>query len=98
MPPFAASGANTGIADAHNLGWKLAVVLRGDASTRLTDTYDLERRPAGWFVAEQSARRTRSLRDPEPDPTLAHPFVLAAGGVQYTRGALVPEPDREPER
>jgi putative polyketide hydroxylase len=91
MPPFAASGANTGIADVHNLGWKLAAVLRGTAAPGLLDSYDLERRPAGWFVADQSARRVDTFRLGTPDPTLAHPFVLAAGGFQYTEGALVPD-------
>ncbi len=101
MPPFAASGANTGIADAHDLGWKLAAVLAGTADPTLLDSYEAERRPAGWFVADQSARRTL---DPgaAPDPDLAHPFVLAAGGFQYRTGALRRSPadehDVEPVR
>jgi putative polyketide hydroxylase len=91
MPPFAASGANTGIADVHNLAWKLAAVLGGQASAGLLDSYDAERRPAGWFAADQSSRRTQQIRDRSaPDPALAHPYVLAAGGFQYTAGALVP--------
>lgn len=96
MPPFAALGANTGIADAHNLGWKLAAVLRGDASDALLDSYDAERRPAGWFAADQSARRAQNFSLTEVDPTLAHPFVLAAGGFQYTDGALIPDGSTEP--
>ncbi len=95
MPPYAASGANTGIADAHNLAWKLAAVLRGDAGPALLDSYSAERRPAGWFAADQSTRYTRAFGDPAaaPDPTLAHPFVLAAGGFQYRAGALAVDPD-----
>lgn len=96
MPPFAASGANTGIADVHNLGWKLAAVPRGMAAPALLDSYDTERRPAGWFAADQSVRRGRSFSLGTPDPTLAHPFVLAAGGFQYMHGALVPDGRREP--
>ncbi|MBN6036873.1 FAD-dependent monooxygenase [Amycolatopsis sp. 195334CR] len=96
MPPFAASGANTGIADVHNLGWKLAAVLRGEAAPRLLDSYDAERRPAGWFAADQSTRRADTFRLGTEDPTLAHPFVLAAGGFQYTAGALVPDGSIEP--
>lgn len=38
-------GANTGIADAHNLAWKLAAVLRGESTPDLLATYDAERRP-----------------------------------------------------
>ena len=98
MPPYAASGANTGIADVHNLAWKLAAVLRGEADSALLDSYDTERRPAGWFAADQSARRSAAFRDGagEPDPTLAHPFVLAAGGFQYPAGAFVPDGSVEP--
>nr|BFE59353.1 FAD-dependent monooxygenase [Dactylosporangium thailandense] len=96
MPPYAASGANTGIADVHNLGWKLAAVLRGQAAAGLLDSYHAERRPAGWFAADQSARRTESFKLGTPDPTLAHPYVLAAGGFQYTAGAIVPDGSEEP--
>ncbi|MDI5981682.1 FAD-dependent monooxygenase [Amycolatopsis magusensis] len=96
MPPFAASGANTGIADVHNLGWKLAAVLRGEAAPGLLDSYDAERRPAGWFVADESTRRADTFLTGEEDPTLAHPYVLAAGGFQYRAGALVPDGSTEP--
>lgn len=94
MPPFAANGANTEIADAHNLAWKLATVLHDQADDLLLDSYDTERRPAGWFAADQSARRTQQIQDRSaPDPTLAHPYVLALGGFQYTAGALIPPAD-----
>jgi 2-polyprenyl-6-methoxyphenol hydroxylase-like FAD-dependent oxidoreductase len=46
MSPFGARGLNSGVADAENLAWKLAFVLRGDAPTALLDTYEAERRPA----------------------------------------------------
>jgi putative polyketide hydroxylase len=55
MPPWGGMGANTGIADAHNLAWKLAMVLRGEARPALLDTYDAERRPVGVVAAEDSA-------------------------------------------
>lgn len=45
--PQAAQGANAGIQDALNLGWKLAFVHRGDARGLLLDTYEEERRAAG---------------------------------------------------
>jgi hypothetical protein len=46
-------GANTGIEDAHNLAWKLAAVLRGEAPSRLLDSYDDERRPIAWLRHDQ---------------------------------------------
>jgi 2-polyprenyl-6-methoxyphenol hydroxylase-like FAD-dependent oxidoreductase len=45
--PVGAQGMNTGIQDAYNLGWKLALVARGEAPASLLDSYDLERRPVG---------------------------------------------------
>ncbi len=47
---------NTGIQDACNLGWKLALVARGLAEEGLLDSYDTERRPVGRFVARFTDR------------------------------------------
>ncbi|MBL8382634.1 MAG: FAD-dependent monooxygenase [Burkholderiales bacterium] len=44
-PPAAGLGLNSGIQDAHNLAWKLAMVLRGQAGDALLDSYEAERRP-----------------------------------------------------
>jgi 2-polyprenyl-6-methoxyphenol hydroxylase-like FAD-dependent oxidoreductase len=57
MPPNGGFGGNTGIQDAHNLAWKLAMVIRGDAGRELLDTYDTERRPVGTFTTEQAYSR-----------------------------------------
>jgi 3-(3-hydroxy-phenyl)propionate hydroxylase len=46
MSPFGARGLNSGVADAENLAWKLARVLRRNADDGLLDTYDAERRTA----------------------------------------------------
>jgi 2-polyprenyl-6-methoxyphenol hydroxylase-like FAD-dependent oxidoreductase len=54
MPPKQGLGVNTAIASAQNLAWKLADVLEGKASTSLLSTYESERRPVAWLVAEQS--------------------------------------------
>src|SRR6516225_902250 len=48
---------NTGILDAHNLGWKLALVASGRAPGTLLDSYGAERRP----VAEEVVRLTHAL-------------------------------------
>lgn len=45
MPPFAGQGMNSGIRDAHNLAWKLAMCASGTAGPELLDSYDVERRP-----------------------------------------------------
>jgi 3-(3-hydroxy-phenyl)propionate hydroxylase len=44
QPPFFGQGMNSGIRDATNLAWKLALVLKGSAGDGLLDTYDSERR------------------------------------------------------
>jgi 2-polyprenyl-6-methoxyphenol hydroxylase-like FAD-dependent oxidoreductase len=45
--PAGGQGMNTGIQDAWNLGWKLALVARGEAPEALLDTYHAERHPVG---------------------------------------------------
>ena len=44
-PPTGGLGLTSGIQDAHNLCWKLAAVLKGEAEDALLDTYEAERRP-----------------------------------------------------
>ena len=57
VPPNGGFGGNTGVHDAHNLAWKLALVLNGTAGPGLLATYDAERRPVGEFTVEQSYAR-----------------------------------------
>lgn len=57
MPPTGGFGGNTGIHDAHNLAWKLALVLKGHAHPDLLDTYEAERKPIARFTVEQAYSR-----------------------------------------
>jgi putative polyketide hydroxylase len=59
--PWGGFGANTGIADAHNLAWKLAAVLTRRAAPALLDTYEPERRPRAVLAASQARLRTDFL-------------------------------------
>jgi len=63
LPPTGGQGMNTGIADVHNLIWKLKLVLDGLAPDSLLDTYDAERRPVAGFNVEQSARNAKKMAD-----------------------------------
>ena len=49
-PPYAGQGMNSGIRDAHNLGWKLVAVLGRGFSNSLLDTYQTERRDHAWAL------------------------------------------------
>jgi 2,4-dichlorophenol 6-monooxygenase len=51
-PPTTGLGLNTSIQDAHNLAWKLALVLRGVAEPSLLDSYGVERRPIGELTCD----------------------------------------------
>jgi 2-polyprenyl-6-methoxyphenol hydroxylase-like FAD-dependent oxidoreductase/heme-degrading monooxygenase HmoA len=53
-PPAGGQGMNTGIQDAWNLGWKLALAVRGRAAPGLLDSYEAERRPAGKMIVDRA--------------------------------------------
>ncbi|WP_428263272.1 FAD-dependent monooxygenase [Haliangium sp.] len=59
--PIGSQGMNTGIQDAYNLSWKLALVLRRQAPVSLLDSYEAERLPIGEEVVHMSDRATRVL-------------------------------------
>jgi len=68
-PPTGGLGMNTGLQDAHNLGWKLASVCRGEALESLLDSYEAERLPVGQQVVELTSSRMDDLyRRHERDP------------------------------
>ncbi|WP_275002848.1 FAD-dependent monooxygenase [Promicromonospora iranensis] len=57
--PFGGQGMLTGLGDAENLAWKLALVTRGRAADSLLDTYEAERRPLATDVLRGTANVTR---------------------------------------
>ncbi len=60
-PPTGGQGMNTGIQDAYNLAWKMALVLHGKASPQLLDTYESERRPVGADVVARTRTASEQL-------------------------------------
>jgi 2-polyprenyl-6-methoxyphenol hydroxylase-like FAD-dependent oxidoreductase len=64
MPPTGGFGGNTGVADAHDLAWKLAMVTAGEAGPGLLETYDAERRPVSDLIVEQAYTRYVLRVDP----------------------------------
>jgi 2-polyprenyl-6-methoxyphenol hydroxylase-like FAD-dependent oxidoreductase len=68
-PPTGAQGMNTGIQDAWNLAWKLALAIEGGAHPGLAASYDAERRPVGEEVVERTVRHaTRGVQSDPADP------------------------------
>lgn len=55
-PPAGGQGMNTGIQDAWNLAWKLALAVRGMAAPGLLDSYETERRPEGEEIVGRAVR------------------------------------------
>jgi 2-polyprenyl-6-methoxyphenol hydroxylase-like FAD-dependent oxidoreductase len=54
--PVGAQGMNTGLQDAYNLGWKLAMVISGDGREALLDSYESERIPVAQRLLETTDR------------------------------------------
>ncbi|MFG2335506.1 FAD-dependent monooxygenase [Streptomyces yangpuensis] len=83
--PFGGQGMNTGLGDAENLAWKLALVTAGRAGSGLLDTYEAERRPVAREVLSSTSAMTglvvgatpwaRCLRDRVFVPLLNRPAV-----------------------
>jgi len=59
--PFGARGGNNGIQDAGNLGWKLALVVQGQAGEALVDSYHHERHAAAVENLRVTSRTARFL-------------------------------------
>lgn len=71
VSPFGARGANSGMQDVDNLGWKLGMVVRGEAPDALLDTYDEER----VFGADENIlNSTRSTDFISPKSNISHIF------------------------
>ncbi|KUL46045.1 oxidase [Streptomyces sp. NRRL F-4489] len=62
VSPLGAFGLNTGMADAHNLAWKLAMVLNGQAADRLLESYHDERHAVAELVTRQALLRWENPR------------------------------------
>ncbi len=103
--PDQGHGMNSGIQDAVNLAWKLALVCEGDADPALIDSYEAERRPValeivaagegmeemGRFDGEEGrAKRDEEVRAALSDPETAHSEAVAEAELNITyRGSPI---------
>ncbi len=95
MPPLGGFGASTGIQDAQNLAWKLALVERGLAGSELLTSYNAEREPVNWFTVEQARlryqevnRRWSANAADRAEVGMAHDLVVMLG-YHYNSQALI---------
>lgn len=92
VPPTGGFGGNTGVQDAANLCWKLAMVLKGEAGEALLDSYEAERRPVGLLTVEQAYARYIRRVTPEwiaPDTPEMRDELTMEIGQFYRSGAVI---------
>ncbi|MCJ1414752.1 hypothetical protein MMC32_001080 [Xylographa parallela] len=97
--PLTNQSVNTGMMDAHNLSWKLALVLRGFASSSLLATYENERRPLAQQLISFDDKVDRIFSLHPNSPAVYEGFhdfedgnnITSGCGVQYSPGLLVKE-------
>lgn len=86
VSPFGARGGNTGIQDAANLGWKLALVTQGAAPENLLNSYSAERRAAAAENLQVTSRSARFLAPRSPaEHTLRRAVVALARHYPFAR-------------
>ncbi|MGG0188300.1 FAD-dependent monooxygenase [Bacillus rhizoplanae] len=99
MPPTGGYGGSTGIQDAHNLAWKLAMVLQGHSDPALLESYDAERQPIAHFTAAQAgliadtgmiAGILKSDYQKDNTPTLANSTMISLA-YHYNSPAIIQE-------
>jgi 2-polyprenyl-6-methoxyphenol hydroxylase-like FAD-dependent oxidoreductase len=99
--PFQGHGMNSGIQDAFNLAWKLALVCHGHCTSALLDSYETERRPVAetittsgdaienvQFATDPDQRRARdeTLRAVFSDPASRHHETIAEAELNIDYG------------
>ncbi|WOH48138.1 FAD-dependent monooxygenase [Bradyrhizobium sp. sBnM-33] len=91
VPIFGVRGLNNGLADAENIGWKLALVLHGEADERLLDSYSPERRGATLDVFANATKSTRFMTPPTRGWRLAREAALSLSlKHEFPRGLANP--------
>ena len=111
IPPAGGMGMNTGLADVHNLCWKLAGVLRGWAGPGLLETYEPERQPVAELTLRQAVensmlmhqvqtRRQTSETPGEIELPWSERYFAQLGlvlGVSYHSAAVLADDNTPPE-
>jgi 3-(3-hydroxy-phenyl)propionate hydroxylase len=95
-PPFAGQGMCSGIRDAVNLTWKLAHVLRGEASDALLDTYQTEREPHVRALTETAIAMGRVVCTADPEAAAQRDAAMLAAKAAGQQPVPPPDPQLGP--
>ncbi|CAO1942681.1 unnamed protein product [Urochloa humidicola] len=91
FPPAGGFGMNTGVQDAHNLAWKLCLLLNGVASPSIMQTYESERQPVAIFNTELSVENFKAAMSIPAalglDPTVANSVHQV---INRSLGSVIP--------
>ncbi|PCH36565.1 monooxygenase [Wolfiporia cocos MD-104 SS10] len=92
--PTGGQGLNTGIQDGVNLGWKLALVIKNEASPSLLDTYNAERLPVVARMLQMTTKLLHKMRAVEGDGRGAEDAFKRGGalkqlGINYRWSPIV---------
>jgi len=97
MPPTGGFGLNTGVQDVHNLAWKMAAVLRGQADDALLDSYHAERQPLAETITRAALANAMSMGRTKRQSSAVLPrreFLNENGlifGLCYESMAVIPD-------
>src|SRR5258708_704317 len=83
IPPAGGFGMNTGVQTAHNLAWKLALVMNGLARDRLLDTFESERREVAQRACDYGVANLGHVRAIRMAPTQEARIAAVAASRQY---------------
>ena len=96
MPPFAGQGMCAGLRDAANLAWKLDLVLRGQASEALLDSYATERAPHVSAMIQLSVSLGRVICVADPAEAAARDQRMSAEAREQKSPIEAPLPPLGP--
>ncbi len=91
VPIFGVRGLNSGLADANNLGWKLAYVINGCAPKEILQTYSSERRAATMDIFKEATKSTKFMTPPSHGYSMLRDAVLSLSlQNEFAKGFINP--------
>lgn len=99
-PPTGGMGGNTAVGDGHDVAWKLAAVVRGEAGPGLLDSYEAERKPFAEMVVTASLHNMKERMRTDLDltglPGPVDPIELALGYRCRSAAVVIDDDDPDP--